>query len=100
MEILKNNIEKAWIDNSMLGNIEIQKDIRKTINSAVANAENNFQYDIDKLVVKEAYCGKKITMKRFRPRAKGRAAPILKPYSSVTIILSEMKKTEGHGAKS
>ena len=78
----------------------ITKDIRKTINSAVANAENNFQYDIDKLIVKEAYCGKKIIMKRFRPRAKGRAAPILKPYSSVTIILSEMKKTEGHGAKS
>ncbi len=78
----------------------ITRDIRKTINSAVANAENNFQYDIDKLVVKEAYCGKKITMKRFRPRAKGRAAPILKPYSSVTIILSEMKKMEGHGAKS
>ena len=78
----------------------ITRDIRKTISSAVSNAENNFQYDIDKLVVKEAYCGKKITMKRFRPRAKGRAAPILKPYSSVTIILSEMKKTEGHGAKS
>ena len=78
----------------------ITKDIKKTISSAVANAENNFQYDIDKLVVKEAYCGKKITMKRFRPRAKGRAAPILKPYSSVTIILSEMNKTEGHGAKS
>ena len=78
----------------------ITKDIRKTISSAVANAENNFQYDIDKLIVKEAYCGKKITMKRFRPRAKGRAAPILKPYSSVTIILSEMKKTEAHGAKS
>ena len=78
----------------------ITKDIRKTINSAVANAENNFQYDIDKLIVKEAYCGKKITMKRFRPRAKGRAAPILKPYSSVTIILSEIKKVEGHGAKS
>ena len=78
----------------------ITRDIRKTISSAVANAENNFQYDIDKLVVKEAYCGKKITMKRFRPRAKGRAAPILKPYSSVTIILSEMNKMEGHGAKS
>ena len=78
----------------------ITRDIRKTISSAVANAENNFQYDIDKLIVKEAYCGKKIMMKRFRPRAKGRAAPILKPYSSVTIILSEMKKTEGHGAKS
>jgi len=78
----------------------ITKDIRKTISSAVANAENNFQYDIDKLIVKEAYCGKKITMKRFRPRAKGRAAPILKPYSSVTIILSETKKVESYGTKS
>ena len=78
----------------------ITKDIRKTISSAVANAENNFQYDIDKLVVKEAYCGKKIIMKRFRPRAKGRAAPILKPFSSVTIILSEAKKVEAHGTKS
>ena len=78
----------------------ISKDIRKTISSAVANAENNFQYDIDNLVVKEAYCGKKIVMKRFRPRAKGRAAPILKPYSSVTIILSEAKKMESHGSKS
>ena len=78
----------------------ITKDIRKTISSAVANAENNYQYDIDSLIVKEAYCGKKITMKRFRPRAKGRAAPILKPYSSVTIILSEAKKMESHGTKS
>ena len=78
----------------------ITKDIRKTISSAVANAENNFQYDIDRLIVKEAYCGKKIIMKRFRPRAKGRAAPILKPYSSVTIILSETKKMESHGSKS
>ena len=78
----------------------ITKDIRKTISSAVANAENNFQYDIDSLVVKEAYCGKKIVMKRFRPRAKGRAAPILKPWSTVTIILSEVKQMESHGTKS
>ena len=78
----------------------ITRDIRKTISSAVANAENNFQYDIDNLVVKEAYCGKKIVMKRFRPRAKGRAAPILKPWSTVTIILSEAKQMEKHGAKS
>jgi large subunit ribosomal protein L22 len=78
----------------------ITKDIRKTISSAVANAENNFQYDIDKLIVKEAYCGKKIVMKRFRPRAKGRAAPILKPWSTVTIILSEAKQMESHGTKS
>ena len=78
----------------------ITKDVRKTISSAVANAENNFQYDIDKLIVKEAYCGKKIVMKRFRPRAKGRAAPILKPWSTVTIILSEAKEMEKHGTKS
>ena len=78
----------------------ITKDIRKTISSAVANAENNFQYDIDNLIVKEAYCGKKIVMKRFRPRAKGRAAPILKPWSTVTIILSETKQLEKHGTKS
>ena len=77
----------------------ITNDIKKTISSAIANAENNFQYDIDNLIVKEAYCGKKIIMKRFRPRAKGRAAPILKPYSSVTIILSESKKVESHGTK-
>ncbi len=67
----------------------ISRDIKKTISSAVANAENNYQYDIDKLVIKEAYCGKQIIMKRFRARAKGRAAPIMKPYSNVTIILSE-----------
>ena len=78
----------------------ISKDIKKTISSAVANAENNFQYNIDKLIVKEAYCGKELVMKRFRPRAKGRAAPILKPYSNVTIILSETKKMESHGTKS
>ena len=78
----------------------VTRDVRKTISSAVANAENNFQYDIDKLIVKEAYCGKKIVMKRFRPRAKGRAAPILKPWSTVTIILSESKEMEKHGAKS
>ena len=78
----------------------VTRDVRKTISSAVANAENNFQYDIDKLIVKEAYCGKKIVMKRFRPRAKGRAAPILKPWSTVTIILSEAKQMEKHGSKS
>ena len=78
----------------------ISKDVKKTISSAVANAENNFQYDIDNLVVKEAYCGKQIVMKRFRARAKGRASAIMKPYSNLTIILTEQKKqTERHGAK-
>ena len=70
----------------------ISKDIKKTISSAVANAENNFQYDIDTLFIKEAYCGKQIVMKRFRARAKGRASPILKPYSNLTIILAEKAK--------
>ena len=78
----------------------ISNEVKKTISSAVANAENNFQYDIDKLIVKEAYCGKQIIMKRFRARAKGRAAPILKPYSNLTIILTEQKKVENHGSKS
>ena len=79
----------------------ITKDIRKTISSAVANAENNFQYDIDKLIVKEAFCGKQIVMKRFRPRAKGRASPILKPYSNVTIILTEKaQEIKQDGSKS
>ena len=79
----------------------ISRDIRKTISSAVANAENNYQYDIDKLIVKEAYCGKQVVMKRFRARAKGRAAEIMKPYSNLTIILTEQsKQMEKHGSKS
>ena len=78
----------------------ISKDVKKTLSSAVANAENNFQYDIDRLIIREAYCGKQIVMKRFRPRAKGRAAPIKKPYSNLTIILSEIKKMEKYGTKS
>ena len=78
----------------------ISKDIKKTISSAVANAENNYQLDIDKLIVKEAYCGKQVVMKRFRARAKGRAAEIMKPYSNVTIILTENNKLESHGSKS
>ena len=72
----------------------VTRDIRKTLSSAVANAENNYQYDIDNLVVKEAYCGKKITMKRFRPRAKGRASGIKKPFSRITIVLGEKKEVK------
>ena len=79
----------------------ISKDVKKTISSAVANAENNYQYDIDKLIIKEAYCGKQIVMKRFRARAKGRASAIMKPFSNVTIILTEKEKQkDSHGSKS
>ena len=80
-------------------NQRICKEIKKTIQSAVANAENNYQYDIDNLFVKEAYCGKQVIMKRFRARAKGRSAPIMKPYSNLPIILSEKMKEEKHGTK-
>ncbi len=69
----------------------IAKDVSKTVKSAISNAENNYQFDIDNLFVKEAYVGKSIVMKRFRPRAKGRASPIKKPFSRITIILEEKK---------
>ena len=85
------NVDKA-IRDLTFSDKRICKDIKKTISSAVSNAENNFQYDIDNLFIKEAHCGKQIIMKRFRARAKGRASPILKPYSNVTIILSEKEQ--------
>jgi len=77
-------------------------DIKKTVQSAIANAENNNQYDIDNLYIKEAYVGKSIVLKRFRARAKGRASGIKKQFSNLTIILSEnnIKKEESHGSKS
>ena len=93
--ILKNIVGKkveVAIRDLQFSEKRITRDIRKTISSAVANAENNFQYDIDNLIVKEAYCGKKIVMKRFRPRAKGRASPIKKPFSRITIVLEEKKE--------
>ena len=97
--IVGKNVDKA-IRDLTFSDKRISKDIKKTISSAVSNAENNFQYDIDNLFIKEAYCGKQIVMKRFRPRAKGRASPIIKPYSNLTIILSEIKKVDKHGTKS
>ena len=72
----------------------ISKDVSKTVKSAIANAENNHQYDIDNLFVKEAFVGKSLVMKRFRPRAKGRASPIKKPFSRITIVLEEKLKNK------
>ena len=71
----------------------ISKNILKVLNAAIANAENNKQLDIDKLFIKEAFVGKSLRMKRWRPRAKGRAASIIKPFSKVTIILEERLET-------
>ena len=80
----------------------IASEIKKTVQSAIANAENNNQFDIDNLYVKEAYVGKSIVLKRFRARAKGRASAIKKPYTNLTVILSENinKKEKLHGTKS
>ena len=74
---------------------KVAQDVSKTVKSAISNAENNFQYDIDNLFVKEAYVGKSLVMKRFRPRAKGRASPIKKPFSRITIILEEKRDKKG-----
>ena len=102
--ILKSIVGKkvdVAVRNLSFSDKRVSNDVKKTLSSAIANAENNFQYDIDKLIVKEAYCGKQVVMKRFRPRAKGRAAPIKKPYSNLTIILTEKQKIEvKHGSKS
>tara|TARA_B100000123_G_scaffold225689_1_gene174471 strand:+ start:530 stop:898 length:369 start_codon:yes stop_codon:yes gene_type:complete len=74
---------------------KVALDVSKTVKSAISNAENNYQYDIDNLFVKEAYVGKSLVMKRYRPRAKGRASPIKKPFSRITIILEEKKEKKG-----
>ena len=73
-------------------NKRVSENVLKVLNAAIANAENNKQLDIDNLYIKEAYVGKSLSMKRFRPRAKGRASSILKPFSKLTIIVEERTK--------
>ena len=73
--------------------------VLKVLNAAIANAENNKQLDIDNLFVKEAYVGKSLSMKRFRPRAKGRASSIIKPFSKLTIVLEERKNSKSEKGK-
>ena len=99
LDFIKGKKADVAIKNLEFTRKKIAHDVTKTVKSAIANAENNHQLDIDNLFVKEAYVGKSLVMKRFRPRAKGRAAPILKPWSTVTIILSEVKQMESHGTK-
>ncbi len=83
---------KVAIDQLTFSKKRISREVLKVLNSAIANAENNFGLDIDKLVVAEAYVGKSIVMKRMRPRARGRAARILKPFSKLTILLKEIEE--------
>ena len=77
----------------------ISMHVLKVLNAAIANAENNKQLDIDNLFVKEAYVGKSLSMKRFRPRAKGRASSIVKPFSRLTIVLEERKNSKSEKGK-
>ena len=106
INVLLKNIRGKKVDvairNLSFARQRVAFEIKKTVQSAVANAENNNQFDIDNLYVKEAYVGKSIVLKRFRARAKGRASGIKKPYSNLTIILSENinQKGELHGSKS
>ena len=105
INLLLKNIRGKKVDQAIrdlsFARRRIAFEIKKTVESAVANAENNNQYDIDNLYIKEAYVGKSIVLKRFRARAKGRASGIKKPYSNLTIILSEEINTKGesHGTK-
>ena len=93
--IVNQKVNKA-VEQLKFSNKRISQNVLKVLNSAIANAENNKQLDIDNLYVKEAYVGKSLSMKRFRPRAKGRASSILKPFSKLTIILEERAiKKEG-----
>ena len=86
--IINQKVNKA-VEQLKFSNKRVSQNVLKVLNSAIANAENNKQLDIDNLYVKEAYVGKSLSMKRFRPRAKGRASSILKPFSKLTIILEE-----------
>ena len=86
--IVNQKVNKA-VEQLKFSNKRVSQNVLKVLNSAIANAENNKQLDIDNLYVKEAYIGKSLSMKRFRPRAKGRASSILKPFSKLTIILEE-----------
>jgi large subunit ribosomal protein L22 len=83
---------KVAIDQLTFSKKRISREVLKVLNAAIANAENNFGLDIDKLVVAEAYVGKSIVMKRMRARARGRAARILKPFSKLTILLKEIEE--------
>ena len=91
--IVNLNVNKA-VNQLKFSNKRISMSVLKVLNAAIANAENNNQMDIDNLFIKEAYVGKSLTMKRYRPRAKGRASSILKPFSRLTIILAERKNKQ------
>ena len=98
LSLVANNIVNmkvsAAVNQLKFSQKRVSRTILKVLNAAIANAENNKQLDIDKLFIKEAFVGKSLRMKRWRPRAKGRAASIIKPFSKVTIVVEERTKTK------
>ena len=100
LNLLVNSIVNKKVDNAInqlkFSNKRISRSVLKVLNAAIANAENNKQLDIDKLFIKEAYVGKSLRMKRWRPRAKGRPASIIKPFSKITIIVEERETIKGN----
>ena len=93
LSIIANSIVNKKVNSAInqlkFSNKRISKSVLKVLNAAIANAENNKQLDIDKLFIREAFVGKSLRMKRWRPRAKGRAASIIKPFSKITIVVEE-----------
>ena len=96
--IVNKKVDKA-VNQLKFSEKRISKNVLKVLNAAISNAENNKQLDIDNLFIKEAYVGKSLSMKRFRPRAKGRASSILKPFSKLTIIVEERTKEKKESKK-
>ena len=96
--IVNKNVSNA-VNQLKFSHKRISKNVLKVLNAAVANAENNKQLNIDNLFVKEAFVGKSLSMKRFRPRAKGRASSIIKPFSKLTIIVEERKNIKKGNTK-
>ena len=107
LALIAKSIVNTKVNNAInqlrFSNKRVSKNVLKILNAAIANAENNNQLDIDNLYIKEAFVGKSLRMKRFRPRAKGRAASIIKPFSKMTIIVEErtsLRKDKKDGPKS
>ena len=107
LALIAKSIVNTKVNNAInqlrFSNKRVSKNVLKILNAAIANAENNNQLDIDNLYIKEAFVGKSLRMKRFRPRAKGRAASIIKPFSKMTIVVEErtsLRKDKKDGPKS
>lgn len=90
--LIRGKSAEAALSELTFSNRAIARDVKKVLQSAIANAENNHQLDVDQLFVAEAYIGKSLVMKRMRPRGRGRSSPILKPFSNITIVVREREE--------